>query len=145
MDTKEQIHAAFGGMNYQQLAEAVKKYQAEIADAKAAEARARNVYDTLTIEIIPDKMAEDGFRSVNLADGGRIQLSPQAYCSTRAGMKNALFQWLLDNDFQDLITEVVNPGTLKSFIKEQLEAGNPVPDDEIVNYQPFTRASVVGK
>jgi hypothetical protein len=49
-----------------------------------------------------------------------------------------------DNGFEDLITEVVNASTLKAFIKEQLDMGNPVPDDTVIRYDPYTRASVVG-
>jgi hypothetical protein len=131
-------------MNYNELAIAVKELQAEHKAAKDIATAIYQKLEVLTTKIIPDKLAEDGFRSVNLADGGRIQLSSQAYCSTREGMKPALFAWLQEHDFPELITEVVNASTLKAFIKEQTELGNDVPPDEIVNYQPYSKASVVG-
>jgi len=100
-------------------------------------------YDILTTEILPDKLAEDGFKNVSLSTGQRFQPSQQAHCSTAAGAKEALFKWLHEHGFEDLVTEVVNPGTLKAFIKEQKGLGNPVPDEDIVKYQPYTRVTLV--
>lgn len=99
----------------------------------------------ITKDVIPDRMVEEGLRGVPLADGSRIELRQKAYCSTRAGMKEALFEWMQANGFEELITEVINPGTLKSFIKEQLDEGNEVPPDDVVNYQPFLQATLVGR
>lgn len=141
--TKEEIIEEFSCMGYPELGSAIKTLQAEKKVLKDQIGRLERKYDTITIEIVPDKLAEDGLRGAPLADGSRIQLSTQAYCSTRAGMKQALFDWMIAHDFEELITEVVNPSTLKAFIKEQREAGNETPDDTIVNYQPYSRATVV--
>jgi hypothetical protein len=141
---RDAIIAAYSPLNYPKLALLFKDLKDEKAVLKKKLAYVDMKYDILTQEIIPDKMAEDGFQTVSLKEGGRIQISGQAYCSTHAGMKEALFQWLRENDFEELVTEVVNPGTLKAFVKEQLEMGNPVPDEEIINYQPYSRATVVG-
>lgn len=134
----------YTAMNYNELAAALVELKDQKEDYAKRVKYLNSQIDKITIEVLPDKLAEDGFRSVNLANGGQIKLSPQAYCSTRAGQKDALFSWMMDHGFEDLITEVINASTLKAFVKEQTEQGNPVPPDEIVNYQPYTRASVVG-
>lgn len=132
-----------GMMKYPQLADEFRALADEKARLKALTSEITRKYDILTMEVLPDKLAEDGFRNVSLDSGFRFQASVQANCSTRAGQKEALFQWLTENGFPDLITEVVNPSTLKAFIKEQSELGNPVPDEDIVNYQPYTRVTLV--
>lgn len=142
---RDTMAATFSGMNYLQLSEVCMQLKEAKSDLKKQLADIDAQIDYVTIELIPEKLAEDGFSSVNLDNGKRIQLSSQAYCSTRAGQKEALFEWLQEHEFGELITEVVNPSTLKAFVKEQLEEGNEVPPDEIVNYQPFMRASVVNR
>jgi len=144
-DVKSKIRMQFEGKKYPELADAIYNLNKEKVEYEN-KIKSLNVFlDVIQIEIIPDRLAEDGMRGVPLADGSRIELRPNAYCSTRKDMKQALFNWLSEHDFDDLITEVVNPSTLKSFIKEQLEEGNPVPPDEIVSYQPYTKAVLVGR
>lgn len=130
---------------YPEIADAIWCLKQSIDELNQKKAALQEQFDILTMEVVPDKMAEDGMSNMKLADGSRLELRQSAFCSTRAGMKENLFQWMRDNGFEDLITEVVNPSTLKSFIKEQLGAGNDVPDDSIVNYQPYTRATLVGR
>jgi hypothetical protein len=144
-DAKSQIRMQYESLKYPQLADVIHQFKKDI---KAHEEHIKGlnfILDVITKEIIPDRLAEDGMRGVPLADGSRIELRSNAYCSTRAGMKEALFNWLIEQELDELITEVVNPSTLKSFIKEQLESGNPVPPDEIVNYQPYVQATLVGR
>ena len=130
-------------LSYPELADEFRKLQDIKADLKRQSAIVTKQYDALTTQVLPDKMAEDGFRNVALAEGGRFQASAQAYCSTVGGMKFELFQWMRDNEFNDLITEVINASTLKAFITEQNKLGNPVPSDEIVNFNPYTRVTLV--
>jgi hypothetical protein len=140
----EQFEQDCSGKGYNELATILMELQQRKDEIKKMESMVTAQIDAITIRVIPDKMAEDRFRSVNLVNGGSIRLSKQAYCSTREGQKQALFEWLQEHEFPELITEVVNPSTLKAFIHEQLEAGNPVPGEDIINWQPYTRASIVG-
>lgn len=144
-EERQALTAHYEKLSYKELADEFKRLQDEKDELKRKTATITAAFDLLTTEVIPEKLMEDGFKHVALADGGRIEIRPQAYCSTRAGQREALFNWLQEHEFDDLITEVVNPSTLKSFIKEQMDQGNPVPGDEIINYQPFLRATVVGR
>lgn len=130
-------------MSYKDLAIEFQALKQIKADAKLEAAAVEEKFDALTKQVIPDKMTEEGIKTIAIDGVGRLQLSAQAYCSTKAGMKDALFDWLIENDFKDLITDVVNASTLKAFIKEQLNLGEKVPPDEIINYDPYLRASVV--
>lgn len=130
-------------LGYKELADEFSALKDEKDKLKKMVNEVEAKYEALTTRVLPDKMAEDGFKNVTLEGIGRFQASQQAYCSTRAGQKQALFDWLESNGFDDLITEVVNPSTLKAFIKECQDEGRPAPPDEIVNYQPFTRVTLV--
>lgn len=132
-----------GSMNYGDLAQEFKYLRESMDEAKKLHADLWKRYEVLTTQVLPDRMAEDGFKNITLEGVGRFQASEQARCSTREGQKEALFQWLQDNGFEDLITEVVNPSTLKAFVKECRDGGRPVPPDEIVNYEPYTRVTLV--
>lgn len=96
-------------------------------------------------EIIPERMAEEGLRGVPLTDGSRLELRSKAFCSTRAGMRDALMAWFRDHDLPEMVTETINASTLKAFMAEQLKEGNEVPPDELLSYTPFVEATLVGR
>lgn len=129
--------------SYKDLALELERLNIELDKARKLKNELQSQYDTITMDILPDRLAEDEFSNVPIKGVGRLQPSHQAYCSVVAGQKEALFGWLEDNGFNDLITEVVNASTLKSFVKECREEGRPVPPDEIVRYQPYTRVTLV--
>lgn len=143
MITREDAVQQYEGLNYKQLAAHYRELEALKKDLKAQQAELTARWDALTIDVLPDKLAEDGFKNVNIDGVGRIQTSTQAYCSTKAGMAEALREWMVEHGFGELISEMINPSTLKSFIKEQMEHDGEVPPDDLVNYQPYSRASIV--
>lgn len=143
-ENREEWTRKFESMNFPELAAEFRRLKSELDEAKKRETKIRSIFDLLTIEIIPDKMAENGFRTLNLADGGgRIELRADARCNTAAGQGERLREWLKEHGYEAIVSESVHPGTLKAFIKEQKAAGEEVPPEDIVSYNPFTRATVV--
>lgn len=86
----------------------LKKFMADITEE----------IEVIAIKTIPTRFAADGFKTLNLAGIGRIQLASDAYCTVQAGMGEELQEWLRRNGHGDLIKPTVNPSTLKSFVKE---------------------------
>ena len=140
---RELAKERYEGQSYKELAGVFQALTQAKKDLKSELAVIEERLEALTIDVIPDKLAEDGMKNVTLADIGRWQVSPQAYCSTRAGMGPAVQDWMREHGFEDIISEVINASTLKAFIKEQLELGNDVPGDDLVNYEPYLKASLV--
>lgn len=101
-------------------------------------------YDALRLRAIPDKMAELDIKTVTYDGIGRVQVAADCYASIPAEKKSDAFSWLRSNAFGDLIVENVNPSTLKAFAKEQMKAGNDLPED-LFKVTPFSRASIVKK
>ena len=119
-------------------------------------------------EDLPELMREVGINSVALEDGTTIEVSEDVECSITEAKRDEAHRWLIDNGFGGLIkTEViktfgrgerdaaqqcaeqiggltmerVHPSTLKSFIKEQLAAGKPIPFEPFGIF-PYNRAKI---
>lgn len=78
-------------------------------------------------------------------DGTMFFLTTKVHASTRAGMKEALFDVLRANGYGDLITETINAGSLSSFVKEQIAENEDVlPDwlDGLVNVSDTVNVGV---
>lgn len=95
-------------------------------------------FDVLRLELIPTKMEEAGMESVKVEGVGRISLTGDAYVSLTD--KEGFFDWLQTNNLQNLITETVNPSTLKAFAKKRIKDGLEIP--AAVKFTPFTRAAI---
>ena len=98
-------------------------------------------YDFLRITKVPAKMEEDGVDRINVTGIGRVSLTADMHVSIKADHKEQFFQWLSDNGRGNLITENVNPSTLKAAVKKMYREGEEIPED-MLNVSPFTRASI---
>jgi hypothetical protein len=124
---------------YGELAERFKHLKDTIDQMTAAIKPFQDELTELRQKTIPAKMEEEGISTVNVKGLGRITCSSQMSCSTID--PNGLKQWLVDNGYEALIQPVVNASTLKSFVKERIEAGEDYPSD-CINISFFTQASL---
>lgn len=142
----------------------VDKLESELTTAKADVRRIEQ-------EDLPELMQELGLETFRLKTGETIEVKLDVECGISEERRAAAHKWLTDNGFSGLIkTEVVvgfgrgehdaalefagkvggtavervHPSTLKSFIKEQMEAGNAIPFD-LFGIHPFNRVKVVNK
>lgn len=122
----------------------------------------------LETEDLPELLKELSISSFTLEDGSSIEVKPDIQCGITEERRPAAHAWLVANEFGGLIKtdvvksfsreerdeavafaaevdgickESVHPATLKSFIKEQMEAGNTVPAD-LFGIFPFNRAKL---
>ena len=102
------------------------------------------IYDKLSLEIVPERMEDEGVTNMAIDGVGRVELRADMFVSTQNA--NALVQWMADNGFEDISTTSVNGSTLKALIKEQMKKKDGlVPPAEIVKVTPYLRAVVVGR
>jgi hypothetical protein len=73
-------------------------------------------------------MESAGITSFKVPGIGSVSIRNETYVSVLAENRPKLHEELRASGNGDLITESVNPQTLKSWAKEQLEQGNEVPD-----------------
>lgn len=124
---------------YGELAERFKSLKDTIEHMTNAIKPFSDELNELRQKTIPQKMEDEGISTVNVKGLGRITCSTQMSCSTID--PNGLKQWLVDNGYEGLIQPVVNSSTLKSFVKERIEAGEEYPSD-FINISSFTQASL---
>ena len=154
-----------------QLAELLLKLRANVSrledELKAAKEDVRRVEQ----EDLPDLMQELGLQTFKLATGEVVDVKQDVECGISEERRARAHAWLTENGFGGLIkTEVVakfgrderdaavacaeqiggemiervNPATLKSFVKEQMEAGRAIPFD-LFAIHPFNRVKITSK
>jgi hypothetical protein len=104
----------------------------------------RAVYDLFSKAVVPARMEDEGMEQLTVEGIGRVNIRTDLYCSTKKGMAPNVREWMREHDFEDLITEGINSSTLKAWVKEQMKAANPIPDD-MLNIEPFDRAVITKK
>lgn len=98
----------------ERLADAEKKVNIEISQIETQQ--------------LPEMMESAGITSFKVPGCGSVSIRNETYVSVLAENRPALHEGLRSSGNGDLITESVNPQTLKSWVKEQLEQGNEVPE-----------------
>ena len=106
--------------------------------------RINGEYDEIRVNLLPEQMEEEGLTGLKIEGLGSIVLTADLQVTTKGGAKEGLYQWLRENDLDDLIQDNVNASTLKSFVKKRMQEGKDYPSD-FLNVHPFTRASIKRK
>lgn len=108
---------------------------------KESQSRLQEIFDTLRLMVLPEKMDEEGISTITVAGVGRATLQSDIYFSIPATTKDDAYQWLRDNGHGDIIQETVNSSTGKSWAKEMLKGGKILPEN-LFKVSPFSRAQV---
>jgi hypothetical protein len=82
----------------------------------------------LETELLPQKMEENEIEKFTTDGVGTIFTQVKVYASVVKADETSLHNWLRDQGHGALIKETVAPGTLNSFVKEQLEQGTDLPE-----------------
>lgn len=78
-------------------------------------------------ETLYAEMEDAGLTAVKTAVG-TFYLRTDIYCSIKKEVQEEAFNWLRQLELDDIIQPTVNSRTLSAIMKEQLEAGNTIPD-----------------
>ena len=154
-----------------QLAELLIQLRGNVARLESELATAKEDMRRVEQEDLPDLMQELGLETFKLKSGEVIEVKNEVECSISEDRRAAAHHWLTSNGFGGLIkTEVVvkfgrdehdaavacaesvggemvervHPMTLKSFIKEQMEAGKAIPFDTF-GVRPFNKVKITLK
>lgn len=94
--------------------------------------------DELERKLLPSAMEDAELTKVSIDGVGTIYLKPELNCYVKKDVESEFFEWLRSNNHGDLIKETVHHSTLKSWAKEQLENGAPLPPQMAAH--PFMQA-----
>lgn len=151
-----------------QLAELLLKLRANVERLETDLETAKKDMRRVEQEDLPDLMQELGLQTFKLTTGETIEVKQDVECGISEERRARAHSWLTENGFGGLIkTEVVakfgrdqreeavacaeqiggemvervHPSTLKSFVKEQMEAGRAIPFD-LFAIHPFNRVKI---
>ena len=151
-----------------QLAELLLQMRNKVQDMEKQLEVAKADLRRVEQEDLPELMQELGLETFKLKTGETIEVKPEIDCGISEERRRAAHDWLTANGFGGLIkTEVVakfgrderdaavacaqqiggemiervHPSTLKSFVKEQMAAGKPVPFD-LFGVHPYNKVKV---
>ena len=111
-------------------------------EIKALHTAVNGEYDFLSVNVLPERMEDEGIETLKIKDVGRLQSAPDIRCNLPAANREAMQEWLTDKGFGAMVTPGINSSTLKAFVKDCIANGNPYPED-LLKVTPFTRATVV--
>lgn len=92
-------------------------------ERKALQAR----YDAIRKQELVDELAAAQITGFKLDEGGSVHTTRTTQASVKAEDREPFHQWLRDNGHGALIVSTVHPATLKSWVKEMLDAGRTLP------------------
>lgn len=101
------------------------------------------IKDRLSAEIVPEVMAENRIKTINIEGVGRVTVSARFSASIiddpERG-KEPGHEWLLANNGKDLVKPTVNSSALSAFAKERInDQGRDMPEDLFkVGTKPYT-------
>ena len=151
-----------------QLAELLLKLRENVERLETQLENAKKDMRRVEQEDLPDLMQELGLETFKLKTGETVEVKPEVDCGITEERRVRAHDWLTANGFGGLIkTEVVakfgrdereeavraanlingemvervHPSTLKSFIKEQMAAGNAVPFD-LFGVHPYNKVKI---
>lgn len=132
----------YDNMKVYQLATHLRALKNLKDEIKALHTAVQNEYEFLSVNILPERMDDEGIETLKIKDVGRLQSTSDIRCNVPAANREALQEWLIDAGFESMVRPDVNSSTLKAFVKECIASGKPYPE-ELLKVTPFTRASVV--
>lgn len=138
------LHTAqeYDNMKVFQLATHLRALKNLKDEIKALHTAVQDEYEFLSVNILPERMDDEGIETLKIKDVGRLQSASDIRCNVPAANREALQEWLIEAGFESMVRPDVNSSTLKAFVKECMANGNPYPQ-ELIKVTPFTRASVV--
>lgn len=113
----------------------------DLKEAQEADLKDTNMaIEAITKVLLPQKMDEQGIQNVKIDGVGRISLRGEVYASILAENRELAYDWLRNTGRAALITNTVNPSTLKAAAKEWIKNGEEIP--EFIKITPATVATL---
>jgi len=91
--------------------------------------KAYDVMNYYAMDILPKLFDQENVSTITLTSGYRVTIRDTLRASISAENKPAAYQWLMNNDLGDLITETVNASSLSATARHLIEEGRQLPDD----------------
>lgn len=92
--------------------------------------------EDVQVNQLPKMMDENNVEKFTVAGVGTIYQQVKVYAYVKKEDQAGFYDWLRENGHGDLIKAIVFSPTLSSFAKEQIEAGNDLPEMLVAHKVP---------
>lgn len=137
----EKFKDAANSMSFADAADLQKHLQEAKEAADTLKKELNKAFDFVRYTALPAVMEKNDIESGKVSGVGSVSLTTDLRASIPAAKKDEAFEWLDDHGFGDLIKPTVNSSTLKAWAKDQIKAGETLPE-ELFKTSVFTRASI---
>jgi hypothetical protein len=142
-EERDALREKYAGLTIQELARVMVDLRTE-KEKRDEELKLLNAeLEFVCKGLLPERMDEENVTKMSITGLGTLYLQGDLYVST-VGDKQTLFQFMRESGNESLITETINPSTLKAWCKEQYKQGNDIPED-LLKVQPYSFAKVLKK
>lgn len=128
----------------QTLAAKQRELSEQLDILKTISSHIQKEYDAIRLNVLPEKMDNEDVSNVTIVGVGRVTVLGDIYFSIPAESREDTYNWLRKNGHGDLIQETVNSSSGKSWAKEMIKKGLPLPQD-LFKITPFSRAQITKK
>lgn len=134
---KKVFYPEYDSLRIEELGAELERLDAESERMEEAHKAVKARIEHLKVHRIPKALEEAKLKNIRLASGRGVTVENRMFVSSRAEQKPALIEWLRNSGNGGLVQEVVNPQTLKAFVKGCLDDGKEFPADLVqVTVQP---------
>jgi predicted regulator of amino acid metabolism with ACT domain len=113
-------------------------YQFKEQLQKLVKSPVEKLYDAFRFTVIPNIMDEQDIVSMTVEKVGRCNLQDDV--QVKVEDKDALHEWLVDEELEDMISETVNSQTLTSCVRQRIKEGKDIPS--CLKVSPVVRAVI---
>lgn len=132
----------FDEMSVSELAAALRGLKNRLEEITALKSKIQKAHDFLSIDVLPDRMDEEGIQTLKIKDVGRLQMSSDIRCAVPAANRDDVKDWLNNNGHGSMVSETINASTLKAFVREMMKENKEWPS-HLLKVTPYSRATVV--
>ncbi len=111
------------------------------AKLKEGKALIENQLTRIKKDVLPEKMDEEGIKSINIQGIGAVRVQGDVYANIKSDKKEEAFEWLCDNGHSGLVNKSVNGNSFAALARKYHKEGEEMPE-ELFSITPYSKTII---